>query len=87
MSLVRKQPHAVFHYAHLRTTMSHVQGTTFGRSEGSELDRLGKDVVAMREKLKEVSWCASRDAQRVNITPAKCFSLYDFNAHAAGFFP
>ena len=42
--IVRKQPHAVFHYAHLRTTMSHVQGTTFGRSEGSELDRLGKDV-------------------------------------------
>ena len=51
------------------TTMSHVQGTTFGRSEGIELDWLGKDVVAMREKLKEVSWCASRDAQRVNISP------------------
>ena len=35
----------------------------------------------MREKLivKEVSGCASRDAQRVNIS---CFSLYDFNAHA-----
>ena len=64
--------------------MSHVEGTTFGRLEGGELDRLGKDVVAMREKLivKEVSGCASRDAQRVNISPAKCFSLYDFNAHA-----
>ena len=64
--------------------MSHVEGTTFGRLVGGELDRLGKDVVAMREKLivKEVSGCASRDAQRVNISPAKCFSLYDFNAHA-----
>ena len=89
MSLVRKQPHAVFHCAHIRTTMSHVQETTFGRLEGGELDRLGKDVVAMREKLivKEVSGCASRDAQCVNISPAKCFSLYDFNAHAADFIP
>ena len=57
---------AVFHCAHIRTAMSHVQGTTFGCSEGSELDRLGKDVVAMRDKLKKVSWC---DAQRVNISP------------------
>ena len=38
----------------LCATMSHVQGTTFGRLEGSELDRLGKDVVAMRDKLKTV---------------------------------
>ena len=40
----------------------------------------------MREKLKEVSisWCASRDAQRVNISPEV---LSSFNAHAADFIP